>query len=281
MPSRKSQAASRVRAIEPHRQARRLSARLTGPLTESAIETGRNGFASGYVRLARGARVLARSTGLIEALDRRGERRLPLFLRSLFAVHDIDELGRLDLPWWTFDAIERVDAFLKARNGEARAFEYGAGASTLWLARRCARVVSVEHDRQWWPPLAAHLRRLDNVEARCVDPVPSRAPDCPSRRAGWSGLDFAPYVRAIRRARGPFDLIVIDGRARSSCLREALGHLARGGLIVFDNADRRRYAPAIARSGLRVERFGGFAPAVPWPSQTALLAREGETPAAG
>ncbi len=249
-------------------------------VAERAIEVGRDGVASGYVRLARRARGLARASGALDALDRRRDRRLPLFLRSLFAVHDIEDLGELDLPWWTFDAIERVDAFLRSRGGRARAFEYGAGASTLWLSRRCARVVSVEHDRQWWPPLAAHLRRLDNVEARCIPPVPSRAPACASRRAGWSGLDFSPYVRAIRQARGPFDLIVIDGRARSSCLREALGHLARGGLVVFDNADRRRYAPAIARSGLAIERFGGLAPAMFWPSQTALLTREEEVAAA-
>jgi predicted O-methyltransferase YrrM len=268
MPSRKSPVAVRPRPVPPQ------------PLVERAIEAGRDGAAGGYVRLVRGARQLALASGALDMLDRRRDRRVPLFLRSLFAVHDIEDLGRLDVPWWTFGAIERVDAFLRSRGGRARAFEYGAGASTLWLSRRCARVVTVEHDREWWPPLAAHLKSLANVEARCIPPVLSQTPECPSRRAGWSGLDFAPYVRAIRQARGPFDLIVIDGRARSSCLREALGHLARGGLVVFDNADRRRYAPAIARSGLAVERFGGLAPAMLWPSHTALLAREEEKRAA-
>jgi hypothetical protein len=268
MRSPKSPAAARARPA------------LAQPIAERVIEAGRDGVAGGYVRLVRGARQLAIASGALDMLDRRRDRRLPLFLRSLFAVHDIEDLGRLDLPWWTFGAIERVDAFLRSRGGRARAFEYGAGASTLWLSRRCARVVTVEHDRTWWPPLAARLKPLGNVEARCIPPVPSRAPDCPSRRAGWSGLDFAPYVRAIRQARGPFDLIVIDGRARSSCLHEALGHLARGGLVVFDNADRRRYAPAIVRSGLAIERFGGLAPAMLWPSQTALLARAEEKRAA-
>jgi hypothetical protein len=260
-------------------EVRRRSSPSRG-LTERAIEAGRDGVAGGYVRLARRVRRLAHASGALEALDRRRDRRLPLFLRSLFAVHDIEDLAELDLPWWTFGAIEQVDAFLRSRGGRARAFEYGAGASTLWLSRRCARVVTLEHDRRWWPPLAAHLRRLDNVNARCIAPVPSRAPACPSRRAGWSGLDFAPYVRAIRQAGGPFDLIVIDGRARSSCLHEALGHLARNGLIVFDNAGRRRYAPGIARCGLAIERFGGLAPAMFWPSQTALLTREEQVLAA-
>lgn len=250
---------------------------LRARLTERVIEAGRDGAASGYVRLARGARRLASASGALAALERRQDRKLPLFLRSLFAVHDIGELDRLDLPWWTFGAIAKVDAFLRARDGAARAFEYGAGASTLWLARRCRSVTTVEHDSRWWPGLVPHFRRVANVDARLVPPLRSRAPLCPSRRAGWSGLDFLPYVRAIRRAGGPFDLIVIDGRARSFCLREALGHLAPGGLIVFDNASRRRYAAAIARSRLAVERIGGFAPAVPWPSQTALLTRDGDS----
>lgn len=243
------------------------------PAAEQVIEAGRDGFARAYVAAARGARRLARASGLIAALDRRRDRRFPLFLRSLFAVHDIDELDRLDLPWWTFGAIERVDAFLREREGAARAFEWGAGASTLWLSRRCREVVSVEHDAPWWPPLATRLAAVPNVRASLVEPRAAAAPECPSGRAGWSGVEFAPYVHAIRDAGGPFDLIVIDGRARAACLDEAVHHLAPGGLIVFDNTHRRRYEPAIARSGLRVERIGGFAPAVPWPSQTALLSR--------
>jgi predicted O-methyltransferase YrrM len=242
-------------------------------LAERAADRGRDGFVRLYVGAARGARRGATAAGLIGAAEAAGGRPRDRFLRSLLAVHDIAEMDRLDLPWWTFGAVERADSFLRARAGAARAFEYGAGASTLWLSRRCREVVTVEHDRRWWPGLAAAFDRVGNVRARLVEPVASADPRCPSRRAGWRGLDFAPYVHAIRAAGGPFDLIVIDGRARPSCLREAVEHLAPDGLIVFDNADRRRYTPAIVGSGLAVERRRGLAPAVPWPSETALLAR--------
>ncbi len=263
MPFLKSPAASEASPVTAGR-----------PAAEQMIEAGRDGFARAYVGGVRGARRLARASGLIAALDRHRDRRFPLFVRSLFAVHDIDELDRLDLPWWTFGAIERVDAFLRKRKGAVRAFEWGAGASTLWLSRRCREVVSVEHDASWWPPLSLRLAAVPNVRASLVAPViAGRMPACPSGRAGWSGLDFASYVCAIRDAGGRFDLIVIDGRARAACLDEAVHHLAPSGLIVFDNTHRRRYEAAIARSGLRAERIGGFAPAVPWPSQTALLSR--------
>lgn len=245
----------------------------TPPLAGRMTAKGRDSFVQGYVALMRGARRVARSTGAIAALDRRRDRPGPLFLRSLFAVHDIDDLIGLDLPWWTFAATRRADAFLAARGGAARAFEYGAGASTLWLSRRCAQVVTTEHDHDWWHIIAPHLHTAGNVEAHHIPPVPARDPQVAAQRAGWDGLDFSAYAETVQRYSDPFDLIVIDGRARAACLSHALDRLAPGGLIVFDNSNRRRYAAAIAATGLRVERFGGFAPTVPWPSETALLSR--------
>jgi hypothetical protein len=241
-------------------------------LAERAVEKGRDGAASGYVALARGTRRVAHATGVLAALDRRRHRRGALFLRSLFAVHDIADLCALDLAWWTMDAVDQVDRFLTVLGGQAQAFEYGGGASTVWLARRCKRVVTVEHDARWWQVLTAQIGARSNVDLRLVPPEQAQDPACRSERAGWGGHDFSAYVRAIRAAGGPFDLIVIDGRARAACLAEAVGHLAPRGLIVFDNSNRRRYGNAIRGSGLAVERWGGFAPSVPWPSETALLA---------
>jgi hypothetical protein len=243
---------------------------------DSVVAAGVERFVRGYVGGARGARRLADRSGLLGWLDRNRDRRGALFLRSLFAVHDIDDLGRLDLPWWTFAAIRKVDAFLAARGGAATAFEYGPGASTLWLARRCRRVVAVEHDPAWWPTLHRRVKGLANVDARLVPGTPAGPEDpAPQRSAqpGWTHLDFSAYVAAIAEAGGPFDLVVIDGRAREGCLRAAQAHLAPGGLIVFDNPNRRRYRAALQESGLHIERHRGFAPTVPWPSQTALLAR--------
>lgn len=266
MSSPRSPALSRPEPPPAHRGDRR----------DTVVSAGVERVVRGYVGGARGARRLAERSGLLGWLDRNRERRGVLFTRSLFAVHDIDDLGRLDLPWWTFAAIRKVDAFLADRGGAATAFEYGPGASTLWLARRCRRVVAVEHDPAWWPVLHRRVKGLANVDARLVPGTPAGPEDpAPHRSAqpGWAHLDFSAYVAAIREAEGPFDLVVIDGRAREGCLREAQAHLAPGGLIVFDNPNRRRYGEALRASGLHIERHRGFAPTVPWPSQTALLTR--------
>src|SRR6266496_5790869 len=66
---------------------------------------------------------------------------------SLTKVHDSLAIAELDVPWWTYRAIDVVDAWLSARPHPIRVFEYGAGASTLWLAQRADEVHSVEHDR--------------------------------------------------------------------------------------------------------------------------------------
>ena len=54
-----------------------------------------------------------------------------------------------ETPWITFRAIDWLDAFLKP---DMDVFEYGAGGSTLYLAKRARRVVSVEHDEGFHKP---------------------------------------------------------------------------------------------------------------------------------
>jgi len=229
---------------------------------------------SAYVGALRAARSACNAAGVTAALERRGDNRSALYLRSLLAIHDVEDMVRLDVPWWTFPAIDAVGAFLAAGDGRVKAFEYGPGASTFWLARRCRSVAFVEHDAPWWGTFGPMVGGLANASGRLVEPAPppaGTAPRVASQRDGWKGLEFAPYVEAIRDAGGPFDLIVIDGRARSACLEEAPRHLAKDGLVVFDNSERRRYRRALEASPLAATPHPGLAPALPYPSRTTIL----------
>ena len=69
-----------------------------------------------------------------------------LYIRSLFSIYDIEDLFYLDLPFWTFNSIKYVDKFLQNLNGKAVVFEYGPGASTIWLSKRCMKIYFVEHN---------------------------------------------------------------------------------------------------------------------------------------
>ena len=233
---------------------------------------------AGYVATWRGAKRVARATGVLGALDRRYQRsprgRLAHF-RTLFAIHDVDDLIELDVPWWTYRATDEVERFLSQKDGTARVFEYGSGASTVWFATRSAHVDSVEHHEGF----AAVMRRVlrerdltDKVEFIVVEPTRSAEPETASGRRNERQLDFTEYVSTIDRVGGKFDLISIDGRARAACLAAALPHLADGGMVIFDDSQRPRYRQALETSGLAVRRFRGFAPSLPYPHETSVLA---------
>ena len=230
-----------------------------------------------YVRGSRAARRAAAGSGLLAWLDRRYDPTVhgPVqHARTLFAIHDVDDLVRLDVPWWTYAAIREVELHLDSLGGRARAFEYGSGASTVWLAQRCGAVYSVEHD----PGFATVMRRVltaagvaDKVELLEIHALRSSAPVVRSGRRGESELDYEAYADSIDHADGLFDLICVDGRARVACLRRAVRHLAPGGVIVFDDSQRPRYAAGLVASGLAVRRLWGWVPSLPYPRQTALL----------
>lgn len=222
-----------------------------------------------YIRIVRGTRFLLRATGGLALLDRLATHsRTVLWLRSWLSVYDLEDLLAFDVPWWTFEAADRTESFLAARPG-CRAFEWGSGASTVWLGRRCGTVISVEHDPDWAGRMQAVLP--GNARLRLVEPVPGA--DVPSAKPGFAGLDFSDYVATIDDVAGPLDLIVIDGRAREACLDRAVQRLSAGGLIVLDNVDRARYREAIARFGQRldVQWTRGRTPALPYPTRTALI----------
>lgn len=225
-----------------------------------------------YARSLRGARA---------ALDRLGldtdppakNHRWRHWAHSLTRVHDSRAMVELDVPWWTYGAIAAVEQWLAARPAPVRVFEYGSGASTVWLARRAEQVHSVEHDAGFADLMRPVLAEHPQVSLQVVEPVRRARPVVPSRKEGHEGLDFSAYVGSIDGVPGSFDLVVIDGRAREACLVAAMSRLAPGGLIVFDNSRRRRYRGVIAGSGLQERVFRGLTPTLPYPEQTSLLVR--------
>lgn len=201
------------------------------------------------------------------------DRRMKHWVFSLTRVHDSLGIAELGVPWWTYRAIDVVDAWLTAHPHPIRIFEYGSGASTVWLADRADEVISVEHHRSFSELIGPELRKHGNVKFQLVEARTSSSPAVPSGKEGNAGLDFADYVATIESAGGMFDLVVVDGRAREACLAAAIGHLAPGGIVVFDNSWRRRYRAPIEASGLTERRFPGLTPTLPYPDQTSVLSR--------
>jgi hypothetical protein len=229
---------------------------------------------------AAGARALGKGLTRLGVLPERPparSQRLKHWAYSLTRAHDSLGISELDVPWWTYGAIDEVERFITQRDGDVRAFEWGSGASTIWLARRVARVDSVEHHRGFGEMIQTRLAgEFPNAHLQIVEPVRSDEPRVRSRKEGHGDLDFADYVAhidSVATAQGPFDLIVIDGRAREACMAAALPHLADGGIVVFDNTMRRRYRIAIEPFPVHETRFRGLTPTLPYPDQTSVITR--------
>ena len=200
-------------------------------------------------------------------------RRFAHWAYSLSCVHDPLAISKLGVPWWSYRAVDKVDAWLASRPRPIRVFEYGAGASTIWLADRTDEIFSVEHHQGFADYISPTLRSLPAVELFVVQPTHGACPRVPSAKEGNENLDFSDYVAAIDQVKGSFDLIVIDGRARTACLAHAGKRLADDGVIVFDNSARRRYRQAIEACGLVELKFRGLVPTLPYPDQTSVLYR--------
>jgi hypothetical protein len=180
--------------------------------------------------LPRSPRELERSLAHLSVLRGLG------WARSMKDGAPVDADG-CPLPWYTYPALEWLRGFIRP---EHSVFEWGAGNSTLWYAKRALNVRSIESDSRWASHLGARLPA--NASIRVVT-------------AGTEAGTYAPtfYPDAIKPT-GPYDIIAIDGMERSHCAYRAPSRLARGGVIIFDNSDRPMHAP-----GLRHLEAAGFA----------------------
>jgi hypothetical protein len=159
------------------------------------------------------------------------------WMRSVAGGLPVDRSGA-PIPWWTYAAISWLDSVLR---GSEEVLEFGAGHSSLWLASRTARVTSIEHDRGWADRVARRSPANLRVEHRAC------AGDLLETK------DDDPYVEPLRSGSSRYDVVVVDGMARITCLRGAPSVLKDDGLVVLDNADR-----VELRAGLEALEARGF-----------------------
>lgn len=116
-----------------------------------------------------------------------------------------------------------------------RCLEWGSGFSTLTfpnLLSDSAEWMSIEHNEEWHK-LIDQKKVPDQVQLVHVaaDQEPVTEPD-------GSYSDFKAY---IEYPKGTFDFILIDGRARTHCLKRAYDLISDNGLIMLHDANRKSY----------------------------------------
>lgn len=154
-------------------------------------------------------------------------------------------------PWMTFQSAFLLD---KELSPGSSVFEYGSGGSTLHFLDRGATVVTVEDDPNWYEFLTDKIEKdglaknwtgLLKAPAPPVMPGENDAsdPDCyTSNSKKYRNYDFTDYVRAIDHYPDrSFDIVVVDGRSRPSCIKHAVDKVKVGGCLVLDNTERDYY----------------------------------------
>jgi protein-L-isoaspartate O-methyltransferase len=123
---------------------------------------------------------------------------------------------RPDLPWWPMPVIPLIADHLKS---SSLVLEFGSGSSTVWLAKRCRRVLAIEDHAAWQQKVKDRLLSLKllNAEVRLA-----------------TGADYYDLSEFSQLA---FDLIIVDGSYRWKCVENALELLKPGGILYLDNSD--------------------------------------------
>lgn len=142
-------------------------------------------------------------------------------------------------PWLT----QSIIFFLRNRiSTDLRVFEWGCGNSTLYWSKRVKQVVSIEHNRGWYEIIKNDIPK--NVELRYV---PLEYDGEYSKQANVSGDEY--------------DIVVIDGRDRVRCAKNAVEALGEKGVIIWDNTERNYYVEGfnfLKEKGFKQIEFRGF-----------------------
>jgi hypothetical protein len=136
----------------------------------------------------------------------------------------------VELPWIAYEAIRQLESKL---HKNMVVFEWGSGGSTLFLARRTARVTAVESHAGWHNRIQQRLgsEQLDNVELLL-------------RKTALDSVDafiHSDFFRSFPEE--GFDLILVDGYEEDVALRPACFYASErkikpGGIIVVDDSWR-------------------------------------------
>ncbi|PIR60658.1 MAG: FkbM family methyltransferase [Candidatus Pacebacteria bacterium CG10_big_fil_rev_8_21_14_0_10_44_54] len=156
------------------------------------------------------------------------------------------------LPWMTYPL---VDFIIPRISNNLSVAEYGSGGSTIWWASKVKDVFAVEGDKFWYRKISKNLPINATIHFQ-------------------SSLHKDKYAGAIIKSNKKYDIIVIDGRHRVRCSFVAVKQLTSGGVIIWDNTERKEYQTGIdllKRSGFKQIQFVGMSPINTYKSETSVF----------
>ena len=193
-------------------------------------------------------------------------------------------LFRKKEPWIAFGAIDFLKTYLSGKR-DVSVFEYGSGASTFFWEKMGSRVVSVEHDSVWYERMKPVVKTYEKIQYLLAIPEkngvlekfdPSDSDKYQSYAPMYRESTFKKYAMSIEEFNnGEFDIVLVDGRARPSCIKHAINKIKKGGLLILDDSERGYYlekAGDLVKGFSKKEWLGTF-PHLDYYAQTTIFVR--------
>jgi hypothetical protein len=182
------------------------------------------------------------------------------YLNDIGWFKAFDSLAPVDgfgdpIPWVTYSFIDFIETRI---NKQHTVFEFGSGNSTYFYAKHAGIVVSVEHDKEWYDKIVG--RKPENSEMIFCELI----------RGG-------DYCHMPQKLEEKFDIIIVDGRDRVNCCRQAVDALSSNGVIVLDDSEREYYQPGIeflAQAGFKQLAFTGISPGLFYRKATSVFYKD-------
>jgi protein-L-isoaspartate O-methyltransferase len=163
------------------------------------------------------------------------------YIKSIKNFEPINKEGN-PIPWMNYSFID----FLEPRLHQSmNIFEYGSGYSTLYLSDKVGSITSVEFDKSWFEKMEESLKDKGNCSIIFRD-------------------GKKQYIEAVKEyGNERFDIIIVDGRDRTECVKHIIPFLSDDGVIILDDSWKAKFDDVFAffkENGFKELSFTGLKP---------------------
>jgi hypothetical protein len=157
--------------------------------------------------------------------------------------------------YWPAMTEYQIRAVLAALGAQPRprVLEWGSGNSTVYFSAKLSSLATwdaIEHDASWLSFVNNSPRLQEGARVR----LHAVAADAPLSDPHDDGdlRSFGRYVRYPASLGSRYDFILVDGRARTECLREGWSLLRPGGILALHDSERAEYRPGLPATPYRI-----------------------------
>ncbi len=154
-----------------------------------------------------------------------------------------------NVPWLTFKSRVWLEKYLKS---DMSIFEYGSGGSSIFISKKTKEIFSIEHNKEWYQIISKEIenQHIGNCKLLLIEPERdlfnredySNPNNYLSSSPIYRKMNFRRYVLSIDDFPDDyFDMVIVDGRARNSCIANSMPKIKSGGYLLLDDSERETY----------------------------------------